>query len=261
MLIRLTEEHEQYVNFGCRAMSETEKEGTSIQKRLGSSGGKLKKYCDTVLGRSGLMQCMLYEVVMLFAAPVPGQFGAGLRSTLYPLLFGDIGPGVYFGTNIIFRRPKLMRVGKGSTIGNGVVLDIKMNGQSINIDRGVTIGDKTLLSCIGGAIYIGKKSRVGRHCRLGSFQGLNIGQRCKIGDRVCLVGAGHSYESLDIPIIEQPLTCRGPSCIGSGVVIGEGVTILDGVRLGNGVTVAQGSFVNRNAPDDVRLRGVPAYIY
>jgi len=160
--------------------------------------------------------------------------------------------------DVTFRRPKQIRLGKNVFLDAGVVLDVKNDPGRIEIQDDVHIGRNTILSCPGGEIIVGAGTRIGSCCRLGSLKGLTVGRGCVIDNHACLVGAGHAFDSPEVPIIRQPLTCRGKTIIHDGVRIGRRVTVLDGLELGENAIVAPGSLVNRNIGAGVRASGVPA---
>ena len=79
-----------------------------------------------------------------------------------------------------------------------------------------------------------------------------------INDDACIIGAGHAYRSKDLPIIKQPLTCKGPTIIDAYVEIGKEVTILDGVRIGKKARVLAKSFVRNDIAPNCTASGAPA---
>jgi len=230
----------------------------SVQKQLMAPGSILHRYRDTVLGDKGWLVLALYELNELFFSPLPGVVGRSLRSCTAPLLLRKIGAKVGLGTNVAMRRPGQICLGSHVTIGSDVSMNVKDDGRAIVLADRVEIGRETILSCIGGELKLGYNTKVGRRCRLGSKMGLEIGESCLIGDNTYIVGASHKHDQLDVPIIDQEITCKGPSCIGDNVEIGENVTILDGVQIGNNARVVQGSLVNQNIDAGVQVAGVPA---
>lgn len=230
----------------------------SIQRRLAGPGGSLAKYRSATVGDRGYGRLFLYEAVFL-AAVWPGTgLGVHLRRLLYPLVFGRVGRSVVFGRDCSFLRPHLIFIGDGVILGDRVALDVKSDEAAIVLGKGVIIGRGSIFSCPGGRISIGENTHIGARCRLGSLMGLTVGRGCLIGESSYIVGAGHAAGRLGRPIIDQPLTCRGPNRIGDDVIIGEGVTVLDGVSIGDGAHVASGSLVLRDVAPGERVSGVPA---
>ena len=63
-----------------------------------------------------------------------------------------------------------------------------------------------------------------------------------------------------LPIVQQAVTCKGPTILGDYVIVGDRATILDGVKIGNNVQIAPDSLVIRDIPDNSLVAGVPARI-
>jgi acetyltransferase-like isoleucine patch superfamily enzyme len=74
-----------------------------------------------------------------------------------------------------------------------------------------------------------------------------------------LVGGGHEFERLDVPVVEQGRSSRGIS-LGDNVWLGTGTKVLDGVRIGNAVVVGAGAVVTEDLPDGAVAVGVPARV-
>lgn len=231
-----------------------------IQRQLSQPGNKFRRYWETAVGNYSLGHLIAYEIVILLTNILPDPLAQSVRRLLFIPIFGAIGKGCLFGKNLIIRRPKEIHVGNHVTIADDVSLDIKGAGEGIFIADYVYIGKGSIISCTGGEIRIGVGSRVGEHCRLGSSVGLTIGKACQIGDASYLIGAAHAYDRNDIPIIEQPLTCRGPNRVGDQVEIGRGATIRDGVRIGDNCFIADKSLVLDHLPANAAVEGVPATI-
>lgn len=236
----------------------TQKDIGSIQHQLARPGSALQKYRRTTVGGRSYLWLFLCEAVFCAVGSVPGDFGFKLRSAFYPLLFKKVGSSVAIGRDCSFRRSHRIELNDNVRLGDKVALDVKSDSAGISLGRNVSVGSSTIFSCPGGKIIIGDGTRIGPCSRLGSLLGLTVGRGCVIGSRTYIVGAGHIAESLDCPIIEQPLTCKGPNTLGDNVTIGDRVTILDGVTIGSDAVVGPGSLVIRNVPSGTRVSGVPA---
>lgn len=229
-----------------------------IQQQLAQPSSPFKKYRQTMVGDKGVVFFVLFEIYQLFCKWLPGNIGKFIRRSLVPYFIRGTKQGLTVGSNVTLRRPGQIVMGNGVTLAPGVTLDVKSNAGQILIHDDVYIGENTILSCPGGILSIGKGTRIGRKCRLGSLQGLSVGGDCCIENLVCIVGAGHEHHQLDIPIIHQPLTCKGPGMIGNKVHIEDKVTILDGIRIGDNARVSQGALVNRNVALNTKVAGIPA---
>ena len=233
---------------------------TTIRQKLGRGGSPLAKYRNLVVGNGGNAQLLLYEFINFFCMPLKGRAGILLRRLMLPFIVGKAGKKLSSGANCTFRNGKKIFIGDQVVLEDDVSLDVKPGNKSLVLGDRVHIGRRTILNCSGGIIDVGDESKIGSFCRLGALEGLSIGNHCVIGNRSCISGAAHSFSSMDIPIIQQPLTCKGRTTIGDFVIIGERVTLLDGVSIGNNVTILSDSLVIKNIADGLVVSGVPARV-
>ncbi|MCP3931671.1 MAG: acyltransferase [Bacteroidetes bacterium] len=232
----------------------------SIQQQF-VGGGTFHKYRGITTGHDrGIGFFFLNELLIMISTSFPGAAGYKLRRLGYSLLCAGLGSDVKIGTECSLRRPQYISMEDGTILGDKISLDVKHHGRGIVIGKNVVIGHSTVFSCPGGKIVIGDGTVIGEYCRLGSLEGLILGNNVKVGAYSYIVGAGHDYSSLDTPIIKQSVVCKGPNTIGNDVVIGERVTILDGVEIGPGAHIADDSLVNRDVPEGGLVSGVPAQI-
>lgn len=232
----------------------------SIQKQI-AAGGALQNYKRICTGPdTGYFFFLFYEFIVMMTTSLGGKLGSGLRRLGYSLLCRHVGKNVTIGKECTLRSPQHICLHTGVSIDSNVSLDIKSNGNGITLGRNVRIGRSTIFSCIGDQITIGDESVIGSYCRLGSLKGLIIGRNVRIGNRCYIIGAGHEYSSLDIPIIHQPIVSKGANYIGDNVMIGEGVTILDGVKIGADSIIEPNSLVTRDVSAGSTLAGVPAKV-
>ncbi|RWX50056.1 transferase hexapeptide (six repeat-containing protein) [Candidatus Electrothrix marina] len=236
----------------------TELQPTVLEKKMGREGSAFSKYRRAVVGNNGLFYLFTYEVVGFFILPLPGKAGSWLRRFLLPCIIGKTGKRISIEANCTLRNGSEISIGTSACIEKNVTLDVKPGADGLSIGDRVHLGRMTVFNCNGGGIEIGDDSKIGNFCRFGSLRGLMIGKHCRIGNRCCFSGASHAFARLDIPIMQQPLTCKGAIVVGDHVTIGEEVTILDGVTIGNNVTILDGSLVNKNIADGRTAAGVPA---
>ncbi len=232
--------------------------GGGVQHQIKSKAGPLRTYQQAVLGSPSLFKLIVYELNECFITPLPGRIGQLLRSFFYPFIFQSYARSSKIGKNLTIYQPSKILVEAGVEVAENVTFNVKSGGEGIILQKGVKIGEKCILSCPGGTINIGRETKIGKNCRLGSLMGLKIGHNCRIGSNSYIIGAAHSYNSVDVPIIQQPLTCRGKTIIGSHVNIGTGVTIRDGIIIGDNAQIADDSLVLDNVPRDNFVKGVPA---
>ena len=228
-----------------------------IQKQLFQSSSLIDSYRSSTVGSKSIGVLIYYELANIFVDSVPGTMGEKLRKAIYTPLFGKVGCGVIFRKHIVFRHPHKIFIGEDVVIEDFVCLNIKAKGEAIVLGDRVTIGTETIFSCSGKAIRIGNDGRIGRKCRIGSLKGVEIGDNIQMGDECCIVGASHVYDQIDVPIIEQALTCKAPTIIGDNVKIGDGVTILDGAGIGDHAVIEDGTLVNKAIPRYGRGAGIP----
>ena len=167
---------------------------------------------------------------------VPGGPGTLLRRALYRPLFAKAGS---------FRS------------GVGVVVQ---GFRHIRMGRGVGLNRHSSLYAARGRLTLGN------NVFLGDFSSINandaeiiIGSNVAIGPMTLIQGANHTFERLDIPIIEQG---HAPSrvVIEDNVWIAAHCTILPGVRIGSGAIIAAGAVVTRDVPGNAVVGGVPATV-
>ena len=229
-----------------------------IQRQLSQEGGKFQRYVRWTVGSQSLGHLVIYEFVLLLSNIFRHSLGNQIRQFLYPLIFAEIGRDCRFGDNMIIYCPKQIKIGNHVTIGENVFFSVKGSKASIVIDDHVSIGAGTIVNTIGGVLRIGSGTTIGKNCRLGSSLGFTIGENSYISDECCVVSAGHAYDRKDLPIIAQPLTCRGANSVGDKVTIGKGATIRDGVHIGSGSIISKHALVLSDVAPDSVMHGVPA---
>jgi acetyltransferase-like isoleucine patch superfamily enzyme len=244
-----------------------ETEGTTgrqqigIQDAMGSTDASpLRKYQDLVVGSRSLARLALHELVMLASSWVPGALGLLLRKIMYPWLLGSVGRGVVFGQGVVLRHPHKIRIGRGVTIDDLVVLDAKgTSNRGIDIGDGVFLGRATILSCKDGDITLGDHTNLGFHCEVFSGSSVTVGRHGLFAAYVYLVGGGHEFEKADVAVIDQPRASEGIA-LGDNVWLGTGAKVLDGVTLGSNVVVGANGVVTADLPDGSIAAGVPARV-
>jgi serine acetyltransferase len=85
----------------------------------------LAKYQDLVIGSRSFGKLIVYELVVLLAAWVPGALGLVLRKILYPLILGAVGPNTVFGQGVVLRHPGKIRIGRDVVVDDLVLIDAK----------------------------------------------------------------------------------------------------------------------------------------
>ena len=229
-----------------------------IKIQTSAAESSFGRYRQLAVGEQGLANLLAYELVNMFILPLPGRIGILLRNMFLPMLFGRIGHSVRIGVDCTLRNPHKIRIEDSTLIEDGVTLDVKPYAGNLLIGRNVLVGRRTILNCAGATLTIDNGTQIGPFCRLGSKKGLAIGKNCRIGEQACCSGAGHAYADRTLPIVQQAVTCKGPTILGDYVILGDRATVLDGVKIGNNVQIAADSLVNQDIPDNSVVAGVPA---
>ena len=234
---------------------------TVIQKELfDERRSKVDKYRDLVIGRSGLMALVGYELVMLMSAWVPGALGLFLRSRLYPMVLGRVGRNVVFGVNVTLRHPHKIAIDDNVVIDDGCCLDAKgTDNRGITIGRGVFVGRNTILSCKNGDITVDEGANLGFNCEIFSASRVRVGRKVLMAAYTYLVGGDHLYDRVDLPVLEQGRTARGIE-VDDHVWLGTHVVVTDGSRIGRDAIVGAGAVVVGEIPEFAIATGIPAKV-
>jgi acetyltransferase-like isoleucine patch superfamily enzyme len=236
------------------------RESVEIQKELfAEKKSALAKYCDLVVGRSGLGALLAYEFITAFSY-CPGALGLFLRSKLYPLLLGACGRGVVFGTGVVLRHPHKIRLGDNVVIDDHCLLDAKgKDNDGIAVGNGVFLGRNSILSCKNGDIILGDGVNIGFNCEVFSGNRVTIGCDVMLAAYTYVIGGGHAHDRTDVSPLEQARTAEGVE-IGEGAWLGAGVKVLDGTRVGDHTIVGAGAVVTRDLPPYSIAAGIPAQV-
>jgi len=231
----------------------------SIHKELMAGDRSLAaKYSEIFPGKKGLWSLIKYELIVACVSGAPGAFGFVLRKAFYPRLFKSVGRGCVFGRGITIRHPHKIRIGAGTFIDDGAVLDAKGSAnEGIVIGENAYIGRNAILSCKEGSIVLGDYCNVSANCTILSETEVRLGKYCFLAGNCYLVAGGnHSFADLNTPVMFQPSLAKGGIRIGDDVWLGAGVIVLDGVVIGSSVVIGAGSVVTGPIPDFSFARGV-----
>ena len=167
---------------------------------------------------------------------------------------------------IFFSRLTCLRLGNC-----GVGLTIKfpaalVNPAAIRLGDNVTIREHAWLNCEPNLdhsinLSIGNNCYLGRFIHINARESVTIEDNVLIADRVFITDHHHGCDSLDMPIIFQPLPPGRSVRIGQGSWIGIGAAIFPGVTIGRNAIVAANAVVTRDVPDRAVARGVPARMF
>ena len=221
---------------------------------------KVERYADLVVGERGWWPLLRYELVVLLASWVPGALGLVLRGWLYPWLLGACGRNVSFGTGVVLRHPRKIRIGSDVAIDDGCVLDAKGSAnRGIEIGSRVFLGRHTLLACKEGDIVLEDGVNVSYNCAVFSASSVRIGAETLLAAYCYVVGGGHDFDRTDVPVVQQARPSRG-IVVGPGGWLGAGAIVLDGVTLGPSAIVGAHAVVTQDVPGYAIVAGAPARV-
>jgi acetyltransferase-like isoleucine patch superfamily enzyme len=221
---------------------------------------KVERYADLVVGERGWWPLLRYELVVLLASWVPGALGLVLRGWLYPALLGACGRNVTFGANVVLRHPRKIRIGDDVAIDDGCVLDAKGSGnRGIEIGSRVFLGRHTLLACKEGDIVLEDGVNISYNCAVFSASTVRIGAETLLAAYCYVVGGGHDFDRVDVPVVQQARPSRG-ILVGPGGWLGAGAIVLDGVSIGASAIVGAHAVVTQDVPPFAIAAGAPARV-
>jgi acetyltransferase-like isoleucine patch superfamily enzyme len=221
---------------------------------------KAQRYADLVVGERGWWPLVRYELVMLVASWVPGALGLALRGWMYPWLLGACGRNVSFGTNVVLRHPRKVRIGDDVAIDDGCVLDAKgTSNRGIEIGSRVFLGRHTLLACKEGDIVLEDGVNISYNCTVFSASSVRIGAETLLAAYCYVVGGGHDFDRVDLPVVQQARPSHGIT-VGPGGWLGAGAIVLDGVTIGPSAIVGAHAVVTQDVPAFAIVAGAPARV-
>lgn len=92
---------------------------------------------------------------------------------------------------------------------------------------------------------------------------IHLERKVLVGQMVIIMDHNHSYEAIDIPVIDQGVSGNGRIHIGEGTWIGHGASIIcprGTLTIGKNCVIAANSMVTRSIPDYSVVFGNPAKI-
>jgi len=238
-----------------------EKYEDKIQKELfARNKSKIAKYINLFVGKKGFFSLLKYELIMILFQDMPGAIGIFFRNLFYPMLFKKVGKGVSFGKSVTIRHPNKISIEDDVVIDDYCVLDAKgLNNNGIYISKNIFIGRGSILSCKNGDIVLEKNVVVGFNCEIVSASRVVVGENTLISAYVYIIGGGHDYSRVDIPISEQEKPSYGIK-IEKNCWIGAGVMVFDNVTIGNDTIIGAGAVVSKDIPPLSIAAGVPARV-
>ncbi|MFO7534450.1 MAG: acyltransferase [Kiritimatiellia bacterium] len=226
------------------------------------SRSAFRKYRDLQYGPLSAGKALYAEAVFCLFGGLFGAAGLACRGLLYRPLFGAFGRGVLIGSHVTIRHPSKIRLGAGTVIDDGAVLDAKGTGnRGVAIGERAFIGRRTIVYCKGGNITLGDRVNLGSNCQLFSSNELSIGAGTVVGAYSYFLSGGEYDPSSVVPFSEQSgMGTKGPLVIGANCWFGARVTVLDAAGVGDHAVVGAGAVVTKAIPADSVAVGVPARV-
>jgi len=232
-----------------------------IQKELfARDKSKIAKYINLFVGKKGFFSLLKYEIITVLFQDMRGALGIFFRNLFYPLLFKKVGKGVSFGKSVTIRHPHKISIEDDVVIDDYCVLDAKgLNNNGIYISKNVFVGRGSILSCKNGDIILEKNVNIGFNSEIFSGSKVVIGENTLIAAYVYIIGGGHDYSRVDIPISEQEKPSHGIK-IEKNCWIGAGAEVFDNVTIGEDTIIGAGAVVSKDIPAFSIAAGIPARV-
>ncbi|MFM1847902.1 MAG: hypothetical protein RL417_1376 [Pseudomonadota bacterium] len=232
---------------------------TPQQERFADeSRSGLAAYRELAIGSEGLPFLVWYEILMCLVGNLPGLPGFGLRSLLYPTLFGTSGSRPAIGRGVVIRNPRKISLGRRVMIDDYAVLDVRGEAGGLSLADHVSVGRFTTVAAKGGRIDLAPGVNIGSYCRIATQSNISLGESVLIA-AYCYIGPGnHQSGDSQTPLIAREMENRGGVSIGAHAWIGAHSTVLDGVTIGPGAIVGAHSLVREDVPPGAVVAGAPA---
>lgn len=146
------------------------------------------------------------------------------------------------GDSIFFRGGKCIRYQLVKRI-------FKSCGKNVNVERRACFGS-------GRNIEIGDNSGIGINARIPS--NTKIGKNVMMGPNCHILGANHSFDNTDIPMIKQGMSIQKVTIIEDDVWIGRNVTFTPGRTVKKGTIVGACTLLCKDFPEYSIVGGNPS---
>lgn len=180
-------------------------------------------------------------------------FPRGLTK-LYSLWVGKTYPFASIGKNVSFHYTSRVCRSRATRISVGNCVSLREYAW-LNVATDDYLGEPT--------IVLNDNCHVGFGTILSARNLIRIERNVMIGQMVLIMDHNHSYETIDIPIIDQGVSGDGRIHIGEGTWIGHGASIISprgNLTIGKNCVIAAHSMVTRSIPDHSVVFGNPATI-
>ena len=158
----------------------------------------------------------------------------------------------------MLRKPFFKSVGSMSYMGPGIAM---LGAKNITVGNRVRIYPGSRMETHnGGEIVFEDGCSIGQNFHIISQTSqLRIGKDTTISGNVFVTNADHSYQQVDVHIMQQPVICK-ETIIGENCFIGYGAVIQAGSKLGRQCVVGSNAVVRGEFPDYSVIVGAPARV-
>lgn len=163
---------------------------------------------------------------------------------------------------LLLIRNKFEYFGKGAYVPISTKIEFPENiyiGDKMSLGRMSWLAANPLTQLEKCSLKIGNGSYIGNFAHIYATHKIEIGNEVLIADKVYISDNLHSFETIVIPIIKQPIKQLEEVIIGDGAWIGENVCII-GASVGKQSVIGANSVVNKSIPDYCIAVGSPAKI-
>lgn len=108
-------------------------------------------------------------------------------------------------------------------------------------------------------LEIGEGTVIGNFNHIYATRKIIIGKKVLTADRVYISDNLHSFEDINVPVMDQKIKQNNAVEIGDGSWIGENVSIL-GCKIGKNCVIGSNAVVTKDIPDYCIAVGVPAKV-
>ena len=143
---------------------------------------------------------------------------------------------------------------------------LKIQGyENIEIGSNVHVAQHTWLAALPHThsktceLIIGDGTNIGNFNHIYATNSIIIGRSVLTADKVYITDNLHSFENINVPIMNQPIKQISSVVIGDGSWLGENVCII-GAKIGRNCVIGANSVVTKDIPDYCVAFGAPAKI-
>lgn len=172
-----------------------------------------------------------------------------------------------------------LRLGRGASLGRGLLLEVSSGGAStLELGESTWLGAGCRVQLQGGTLRIGRETQVHDGCLLKARGEISIGDRVRVsravivqaeerievgdlaglGERTSLIDSDHDHDGGDTSFWERGVRSQ-PVAVGRNAWVGANSVLLRGARVGRNSVVGAGSVVTGGEhPPGWLIAGAPA---